>query len=98
MSYKTIDTPAKRGPKPKAKPAPVAVTDETGFTNHTGDDTPSNPDPVIPPTKGRIIPPCPCGDPAMGMKSPEVVAWWFKHYPEEAKARYAGLTFDHPEI
>lgn len=39
------------------------------------------------------IPPCPEGNPDMGMKSPEVVAWWFTYHPDQAKAKYGGLTF-----
>jgi hypothetical protein len=39
-----------------------------------------------------VIPECPPSDPALGMKTPAVVAWWFEHYPAEAAARYAGLT------
>lgn len=37
-------------------------------------------------------PPCPASDPALGMKTPAVVAWWFEHFPEEAAVKYAGLT------
>ena len=39
------------------------------------------------------VPPCPPSDPNLGMKTPAVVAWWFKHHPEQAKARYGGLTY-----
>lgn len=42
------------------------------------------------------IPPCPPCDPAMSIKTPEVVAWWFKYFPVEAEAKYAGLTVPRP--
>jgi hypothetical protein len=42
--------------------------------------------------KSTVIPECPPSEPALGMKTPAVVAWWFEHYPAEAAARYAGLT------
>jgi hypothetical protein len=43
------------------------------------------------------IPPCPPEDPMAGDKTPEVVAWWFSHHPEQAAARYAGRKFLRPD-
>ena len=39
------------------------------------------------------IPPCPEEDPQAGDKTPAVVAWWFKHHPEEAALKYHGRKF-----
>jgi hypothetical protein len=46
---------------------------------------------------GYNIPPCPPEDPMAGDKTPEVVAWWFAHHPEQAAARYAGRKFQRPD-
>ncbi len=43
------------------------------------------------------IPPCPPEDPGAGDKTPAVVAWWFKHHPEEAAKRYEGRRFTRPD-
>lgn len=43
------------------------------------------------------IPPCPPEDPLAGDKTPEVVAWWFKHHPKEAEEKYKGRKFARPE-
>ena len=45
-------------------------------------------------TPKAVIPPCPAMDPSRSMKTPAVVAWWFKYFPEDAVKRYAGLTLD----
>ena len=47
---------------------------------------------VVVEIKPAAIPECPASDPALGMKTPAVVAWWFEHHPAEAAERYAGLT------
>lgn len=43
-----------------------------------------------------MIPPCPEAEPSMGDKTPAVIAWWFKHHPTEAAARYANRKFELP--
>lgn len=47
---------------------------------------------IILPVEPLRVHECPEADPALGMKTPAVVAWWFEHFPEEAAVKYAGLT------
>jgi hypothetical protein len=42
------------------------------------------------------IPNCPPENAMQGDKTPEVVAWWFKHHPAKAALKYAGRKFQHP--
>lgn len=42
------------------------------------------------------VPPCPEAEPRLGDKTPAVIAWWFKHHPEEAAAKYKGRKFQLP--
>lgn len=42
------------------------------------------------------VPPCPDEDPLKGDKTPAVIAWWHKHHPEEATAKYSGRKFETP--
>jgi hypothetical protein len=75
-----MNTPNETPAKRGRKPKQPIATDD-----HTADADAS-------PVKSNI-PPCPEGNPDQGMKSPEVVEWWFTYHPEQAKAKYGGLTF-----
>lgn len=77
--------PAKRGRKPKS-------IETAGVIDRMDDDT----DPAMPAPAASGIPPCPEQDPVMGMKTPEVIAWWYRYHPTEAKVRYHGLTYPKP--
>lgn len=48
------------------------------------------------PPKPKAVPPCPEEEPLAGDKTPAVIAWWFKHHPEEAAAKYRGRKFQPP--
>lgn len=79
--------PKKRGrPKKIATPPPATVE-------------PVAEKPTPPPAKPAAgkIPPCPPSDPRSGDKTPEVVAWWFKHHPKEAAEKYRNRKFTMPE-
>lgn len=43
-------------------------------------------------TKGSLASP-PQGSPQAGDKDPDVIAWWFKHRPDEARERYKNRSF-----
>jgi len=72
------------------------LTPEPERPGETGLD-PAPPKEIPGKSKLDTIPPCPPEDPTHGDKTPEVVAWWFKHKPEEAEVKYAGRKFTRPE-
>jgi len=74
--------PPKRVRPPRSKVTPVPVDPET---------------PPLERPAGAVtrsaIPPCPDEDPQAGDKTPAVVAWWFKHHPQQAAVKYHGRKF-----
>lgn len=71
-----------------AKPRKPKAADEVEAIDAVPDVEPV----VVPAVVAVRIPECPAGNSSQGMKTPEVVAWWFKYFPEEAAVKYAGLT------
>lgn len=76
--------------KSARKTVPVKAPAKTGPSART-----ETPPQVKTPAKAEI-PPCPEADISYGDKTPAVVAWWFKHHPEEAAAKYKDRKFELP--
>ena len=59
------------------------------------DETPPDKEKKAETPKPKQVPPCP-EEGTGGDKTPEVVAWWFKHHPQEAAVKYAGRKIQLP--
>ena len=72
--------PVDRDGDPKVLPMPPPVADRVSDT--------------FPKPASDSIPPCPPEDPSHGDKTPEVIRWWYRHHPEEARTRYEHRKWD----